>query len=100
VLGYDTARLIAQCACHTSSPDQLRQALATVAFESPRGAVQMDKTLLEISTPLYLREVRAGVGGLSNAVIDKLPALPTNNAGIAALRASTKTGWSNAYLYI
>jgi branched-chain amino acid transport system substrate-binding protein len=100
VLGYDTARLIAQCACDTRSSEQLRQALATASFESPRGSAQMDKTLLEINTPLYLREVRADTGVLSNAVIDKLPALPTDNEWIAALRASTKTGWSNAYLYI
>jgi branched-chain amino acid transport system substrate-binding protein len=100
VLGYDTARLIAQCACNTSGPDQLRQALATAAFESPRGSARMDETLLEINTPLYLREVRAGAGRLSNIVIDKLPALPTNNAGIAALRANERTGWSNTYLAV
>jgi branched-chain amino acid transport system substrate-binding protein len=100
VLGYDTARLIAQCACTASGPNQMRQALATAAFDSPRGAVRMDETLLEINTPLYLREVRALDGGLSNIVIDKLPALPTNNAEIAALRATERTGWSNAYLYI
>lgn len=100
VLGYDTARLIITAAGNADNTEQLRQALVGTAFESPRGAVQIDKTLLEISTPLYLREVRAGAGGLSNAVIDRLPALPTSNAEIAALRASTKTGWSNAYLYI
>ena len=100
VLGYDTARLIAECACSTSGPDQLRQALAAAAFDSPRGSVRMDETLLEISTPLYLREVRAGAGGLSNAVIDKLPTVPMFDARIAALRASERTGWSNTYLAV
>jgi branched-chain amino acid transport system substrate-binding protein len=100
VLGYDTARLIAQCACDTRSPEQLRQALATASFESPRGPGHMNSMLLEIETPLYLREVRASAGGLSNTVIDKLPALPTHDASINALRASTKTGWSTAYLYV
>jgi len=100
VLGYDTARLISTAASSAGDTEQLRGALAGTAFDSPRGMVQMDKTLLEINTPLYLREVRAGAGGLSNIVIGKLPALPTNNAEIAALRASTKTGWSNAYLYV
>jgi branched-chain amino acid transport system substrate-binding protein len=100
VLGYDTARLIAQCACNTSGPDQLRQALATAAFESPRGAARMNSMLLEAETPLYLREVRAGNGGLSNSVIDKLPALPATDAGIAALRSGERIGWSNTYLAV
>ena len=100
ILGYDTAHLIAECACTTHSPDQLRQALAGAAFESPRGTARMNTTLLEAETPLYLREVRAGAGGLSNVVIDKLPAVPMFDDRIAALRAGTKTGWSNAYLYV
>jgi branched-chain amino acid transport system substrate-binding protein len=100
VLGYDTARMIAQCTCDILSPEQLRQALASIAFDSPRGAVQMDKIQLELSTPLYLREVRAGATGLSNTVIDKLPTISMFDHQIAALRSSTKTGWSNAYLYI
>jgi len=100
VLGYDTARLIGTAAGSAGDTDQLRQALAGTAFDSPRGVVQMDKTLLEIRTPLYLREVRAGAGGLSNAVIDTLPAVPMLDDQLAALRASTKTGWSNAYLYV
>lgn len=100
VLGYDTARLISSAARSAGDTKQLHQALTSTAFESPRGAVQVDKTLLEINTPLYLREVRAGAGGLSNAVIDKLPAVPMLDDQIAALRASTKTGWSNAYLYV
>jgi branched-chain amino acid transport system substrate-binding protein len=100
VLGYDAARLISTAANSAGDTNQLRQALVAAAFDSPRGAVRMDETLLEISTPLYLREVRASAGGLSNIVIDKLPALPSNNAAITALRASTKTGWSNAYLYV
>jgi branched-chain amino acid transport system substrate-binding protein len=100
ILGYDTARLIAECACDAHNPDQLRQALAGAIFDSPRGSVRMDSARLEISTPLYLREVRAGSAGLSNAVIDRLPAIPAQDAGINALHASVHTGWRNAYLHI
>ena len=100
VLGYDTARLISTAASSAGDTKQLRQALAGTAFDSPRGIVQMDKTVLEISTPLYLREVRAGASGLSNTVIDKLPAIPANNAALAALRATERTGWSNTYLAV
>jgi branched-chain amino acid transport system substrate-binding protein len=100
VLGYDTAQLISTAAGSAGDAEQLRQALAGTAFDSPRGAVQMDKTLLEISTPLYLREVRAGASGLSNTVIDKLPAVPMFDDRLSALRAGVKTGWTNAYLYV
>jgi len=100
VLGYDTARLVSTAANSADNTEQLRQALAAAAFESPRGSVHMDETLLEINTPLYVREVRANAGGLSNIVIDKLPAVPMFDNQLTALRASTKTGWSNAYLYI
>jgi hypothetical protein len=37
---------------------------------------------------------------LSNIVIDKLPALPTGDANIDALRAVERTGWSNTYLSV
>jgi branched-chain amino acid transport system substrate-binding protein len=100
VLGYDTAQLISTAAKRADTTQQLRQNLAAAAFDSPRGTVHMDNILLEISTPLYLREVRAHAGGLSNIVIDKLPAVPMFDDQLTALRASTKTGWSNAYLYI
>ena len=98
VLGYDTARLIAQCACETHSPDQLRQALASAAFESPRGPARMNPTLLEAETPLYLREVRASAAGPFNAVVEQLPAIPVSDTGIVALRAAERTGWNNTYL--
>ena len=100
ILGYDTAGLIAQCACNTNGPEELRQALANASFESPRGAVRMDAALLEAEAPLYLREVRASHAGLENAVIGRLPAVPMENPQIAALRASLLTGWSNAYMYV
>jgi branched-chain amino acid transport system substrate-binding protein len=100
VLGYDTARLIAECACETRNPNQLRQALAGAAFESPRGPVRMDSARLEIDAPLYLREVRASAAGLFNAVIEHLPAIPVSDTRIAALRAAERTGWSNTYLSV
>jgi branched-chain amino acid transport system substrate-binding protein len=100
VLGYDTAQLISIAAGAAGNTEQLRQALASTAFESPRGTLRMDTVLQEIRTPLYLREIRAGAGGLSNTVIDELPSVPTSDTQLAALRASIKTGWSNGYLYV
>jgi branched-chain amino acid transport system substrate-binding protein len=100
ILGYDTARLIAQCACEAGSPDQLRRALAGAAFESPRGPARMNTTLLEAETPLYLREVRAGAAGPFNAVVEQLPAIPATDPQIAAMRAAERTVWNNTYLSV
>ena len=101
VLGYDTAQLIAAAAgADASEPGALRRALASAAFGGPRGPVAMDPQALDVSTPLYLREVRASAGALRNAVLGELAAPALLDARFQAVRAATKTGWQNAYLCV
>ncbi|KPV52560.1 hypothetical protein SE17_14770 [Kouleothrix aurantiaca] len=101
VLGYDTAQLIAAASRVTGGDSgALRQALASAAFAGPRGPVAMDSYALDVSTPLYLREVQGTGGHLHNAVVGELFAPPQLDARFQAVRATTKTDWQNAYLCV
>jgi branched-chain amino acid transport system substrate-binding protein len=103
VLGYDAAHLIAQALAARegdASADGLMAAFARASFASPRGPVAVDPATLELSGPLYLRQVRRGGAGAENVMAGKLAALPAGNGALAELRASLKTGWSYDYLAV
>jgi branched-chain amino acid transport system substrate-binding protein len=104
VLGYDSARLIADAldatAGNSSNSDNLLKALRTRELHSPRGSLVMDQWTQSVVGPLYIREVRQHQGSFSNSVIAKIDASPAFDADAAAIRSSVKTGWLNAYLAV
>ncbi len=101
LLGYETARLAALALAATGGDPargtQMRAALAAATFTGPRGPVTMDGQTHCTSGPQYLREVQARDGALANVPVAPLPG--GAEAG-AALRATTKSGWTNAYLSV
>jgi branched-chain amino acid transport system substrate-binding protein len=104
VLGYDAARLIADAADsmgqNTHNSDQLLQALRTRQFSSPRGSLVMNGQTQSITAPIYIREVRQRHGIFSNSVIAEFASIADLDHEAAAIRASMKTGWLNAYLAV
>jgi len=102
VLGYDTARWIAealnQVGGDLTQSAQLRQAFRAVKFASPRGAFAIDAATQTSATPLYLRQVQARDGKLVNQVLGKLEPVSENDARIAEWRIAVRTGWTHAYL--
>jgi branched-chain amino acid transport system substrate-binding protein len=103
VLGYDAGLLIANAvdatAGNTRSGDQLLEALRTLELSSPRGSLVMDQQARAGATPLYIREVRRQQGAFGNTVIARFDSM----AGLdeaAAIQASIKSGWLDAYLAV
>ena len=103
VLGYDAGRLIADAvdatAGKTRSRGQLLKALRTRELSSPRGSLVMNQQAQSSATPIYIREVRRHQGALSNIAIARIDSM----AGLdeaAAIRASIKSGWLDAYLAV
>lgn len=103
VLGYDTARLIADSLRavdgNTRDADAFQQALRGAAFTGPRGSVKVNPATQELRSPLYLREVRGG-SQLRNEIIGELAAAPGPNTDDVATTLGPKTGWLNAYLCV
>jgi branched-chain amino acid transport system substrate-binding protein len=103
VLGYDTARLIADALSvvggNTSNADAFQQALRGAAFTGPRGSVKMNPKTQELRSPLYLREVRGG-SQPRNMIVGELAAAPGLNTDDVAATLGPKTGWLNAYLCV
>jgi branched-chain amino acid transport system substrate-binding protein len=104
VLGYDTSQMIVRAVNavggDTADFSALVRALGSTAFASPRGSLSMDPATLDITGPLYLREVRRVRGALRNTVVAALDAPPAQDERLAELRDSLKTGWRNAYLCV
>jgi branched-chain amino acid transport system substrate-binding protein len=104
VLGYDAALLIAQAldSVHDDPSDTagLARAMTNFAAPGPRGQLSMQAATREIASPLYLREVRQGVGGLANIAIAELPAIAASDARVGALRSDVRSGWINGYLCV
>jgi branched-chain amino acid transport system substrate-binding protein len=104
LLGYDTAQMI-DTAITAAGGDvrdtaQLQQALGQVAFTSPRGALAIDPRSNSLAGPLYLGIAQQGSNGLRHEALEPI-AIPTAyDQQIAALRSSTKSGWTNAYLCV
>jgi branched-chain amino acid transport system substrate-binding protein len=102
VLGYDTARWIAQ-ALETvvgdlAQTDRLREAFLAASFAGPRGLFRMDPDTQTAVTPLYLREVQPCHGTLVNQVVGELEPVSENADWLAALPTEMRTGWIHAYL--
>lgn len=100
LLGYDTARMldVALQASDGETGEGLRAALGGVSFRGPRGDTHMHPELLEVETPIYVRQVQTRAGQAVNSVLGRLPGL---DGGVTELLANTiKTGWTNAYLCI
>ncbi len=100
VLGYDTARLIAD-ALGTGDPRDiagLRQSFGALTFAGPRGQLQIDGATGDVASPLYLREVRRDGSAYRNAVIADLGHSAAINVHGEALRRDMRSGWTHAYL--
>jgi branched-chain amino acid transport system substrate-binding protein len=75
--GYDTAEVIVRALKavngNTQDKTKLREAIARVEFDSPRGRFRFDPKTQNIVQPyIYVREVRESGGELNNVVIDKI----------------------------
>jgi branched-chain amino acid transport system substrate-binding protein len=101
LLGYETARLavtaLAGAGGDPARGTRMRDALAAATFAGPRGPVAMDAQTHCTGGPLYLREVQMRDGAFAHVPVAKLPTAA--EAG-AALRATVKSGWTNAYLSV
>lgn len=95
LLGYDTARLIANALGANGGG-----LTANLRWSSPRGAVKLDGRSQSVVTPLYLREVRRGADGLYNAVIGTIAPADDRDDRLEPLRSGERTGWLNAYLQV
>jgi branched-chain amino acid transport system substrate-binding protein len=104
VLGYDTAQLmhhaVQAVAGDLSRHNDLRIALSTAKFTSPRGLVQMDPHTQSAISPLYLREVRHLGPTLSNVVLGELDSDARMYDRALTTQPGLKTGWLNAYLSV
>ncbi len=101
VLGFDTARLIDQLYQQATAPALhsvgLLAGLAATDRFSPRGSARIEQPSQVITTPLYLREVRATPVGFVNAIVGAVPGPVAIDPAIADLGASLKTGWTTPY---
>ncbi len=75
--GYDTAEVIVRALKaingDTKDKNALRQAIARVEFDSPRGRFRFDPRTQNVIQPyIYVREVREVGGELHNVPIDKI----------------------------
>ncbi|MCC6189131.1 MAG: ABC transporter substrate-binding protein [Anaerolineales bacterium] len=100
-VGYDTARwlteALAAAGASAGRPEVVREALLATRFAGPRGAWGIDPVTRQAQTPLYLRQVQAGPGGLVNQVLSALPPVDLHDPRLAALRQAPRTGWLYAY---
>jgi branched-chain amino acid transport system substrate-binding protein len=84
--GYDTAEVIVRALKavngNTQDKTKLRQAIARVEFDSPRGRFRFDPKTQNIIQPfIYVREVREVGGELNNVPIDKIPEVKDPGTG-------------------
>ncbi|MGA1790010.1 MAG: ABC transporter substrate-binding protein [bacterium] len=103
VLGYDTARLIGEAvkaAGGATSKEVLRDALSSLRFFGPRGAIAMNPGIRCMTAPLYIREVRQSGGRLSNMVIHKPDPVSEGDKSIRGMRDSLTSGWTNFYMAV
>lgn len=102
VLGYETAQLVlgALAEAGTTAVGELASALDTARQPSPRGRLRMDPAVHSTSSPLYIREVRAGAAGLENVIIASINPVDERDDRLAGLRNAQRSGWTNAYLSV
>jgi branched-chain amino acid transport system substrate-binding protein len=87
LLGYDSGRLLA-AAARAGAPHShaFRAAIATAAFDGPRGPTRVHPVTGHVAAPFYLRTPNG---------LQRLPPVDEQAAGVAAV---PKTGWVQAYL--
>jgi branched-chain amino acid transport system substrate-binding protein len=75
--GHDTAEVIVRALKavngNTQDKGKLREAVAKVEFDGPRGKFRFDPKTQNIVQNIYVREVREVGGELNNVVIDRIP---------------------------
>ena len=102
VLGFEAAQRVALGAAAlngaTGDAMALAQAIASTSCDGPRGCVLPDGELAETAGPAYLRRLTRTTAGLTETVVERLPATPLARGMRRELRAAVKTGWSQAYL--
>jgi hypothetical protein len=79
---------------------RLQQALGQAAFTSPRGALAIDLRSNSLAGPLYLGIAQQGSDGLRHEALEPITIPTVYDQRIAALRNSTKSGWTTAYLCV
>jgi branched-chain amino acid transport system substrate-binding protein len=104
LLGYETALIavaaLAQVASGMATAATLRDALASVCIDGPRGCVTMQPRAQSTSAPVFLRRVAAAGAAAVNETIAELAMVGDLDAQLAALRSSQRSGWLNTYLGI
>ena len=101
LLGYDTANLlIAALGVAESRRSELRQALETAAWSSPRGELSMNATTHTVNLPLYFRTTRAGDRGLRTDSLGSVTSLNESSPEVQSLLKGPRVGWTNAYLSV
>lgn len=100
LLGYETAGILdaALCKVETGAASRLNAALDGLRFSGPRGEVICAPGSGIFTAPVYLRQLRVGMSGTENAVLNALQGPSLSDERVLALRAGQKTGWTQPYL--
>lgn len=100
LLGFDTAAIIVEAVSATDSVQSahLREVLAGVELDSPRGRVRIQPEGFTLQSPIYVREVQRHGGALRNTTIATLDPVDETDDRVTDLHAGIRTGWSNPYL--
>ncbi|MBC8162708.1 MAG: ABC transporter substrate-binding protein, partial [Roseiflexaceae bacterium] len=102
-LGYDTGRLLvalAEAGGDLGDFAQLHATLEQATLVGPRGRLSFEPAFDEITSPLYLREVRRTAAGYQNTVIAQLGTSAAQHQHHAALRRELRSGWLYPYLVV
>lgn len=94
LLGFEAAGLVEQAlsAFEAGEAVSLAQAFENASVHSPRGLIRMQTQTHLASGPSFLHAPDSPVVPLSSP--------PADDQKLQALRTSTKTGWSHAYLFL
>lgn len=97
LLGYEAAQIVAKASSMASANKwSLSDALGAVQIASPRGTISMSKH--STTGPVYLQEVARYGKTPQNVMLSPLNPAAEQDARIAELRDSVKSGWLNTYL--
>jgi branched-chain amino acid transport system substrate-binding protein len=102
VLGFETAQLVKSAVEDVdgdlSNTQIFGEALIKSKINSPRGQLVMNAHTQQLSSPLYLREVRPDGAGFRNEVINVLKENCSPNDYTFESDSDMKSGWLNPYL--
>lgn len=101
VMGYQAGQLLELAIIDSgeSRGPGLRSALRRSRFDSPAGRFAMNELGLG-ETPVYLRQVKSGPGGLVNTPVQELAAAHAVDLRAEPIFATGRSGWTNAYLAV